>query len=62
MLFELLESKSIISFLDMERVILLFNFVWESASYLGARSIKDIAKSMVFNTQPDGLCFFGANS
>lgn len=38
---------------------LLFNIVPESASYLGTRSIKEIAKSTVFNAHPDGLCISG---
>jgi membrane complex biogenesis BtpA family protein len=42
-----------------ENVRLLFNIVPESASYLGQRSIKDIAKSTVFNNHPDALCVSG---
>lgn len=42
-----------------ENVRLLFNIVPEAASYLGSRTIADIAKSTVFNCQPDGLCVSG---
>lgn len=38
---------------------LFFNIVPESAVYIGNRSIKDIAKSTVFNAQPDVLCVSG---
>lgn len=38
---------------------LLFNIVPEAATYLGKRSIQQIAKSTVFNTHPDGLCISG---
>lgn len=41
------------------RIKLLFNIVPEAASYLGKRSIQQIAKSTVFNTHPDGLCISG---
>jgi len=37
----------------------LFNIVPESAAYLGQRDIADIARSTVFNTQPDALCVSG---
>lgn len=42
-----------------ENVRLLFNIVPEAASYLGSRTIADIARSTVFNCQPDGLCVSG---
>ena len=42
-----------------ENIKLLFNIVPEAASYLGNREITDIAKSTVFNNQPDALCVSG---
>ena len=42
-----------------EHVRLLFNIVPESAVYLGDRQIADIARSTVFNNQPDALCVSG---
>lgn len=42
-----------------ENVRLLFNIVPEAASYLGSRTIADIARSTVFNCKPDGLCVSG---
>lgn len=42
-----------------ENVRLLFNIVPEAASYLGSRTLADIARSTVFNTEPDGLCVSG---
>lgn len=42
-----------------EHVRLLFNIVPESAVYLGGRQIGDIARSTVFNNQPDALCVSG---
>ncbi|MBN1267748.1 MAG: BtpA/SgcQ family protein [Anaerolineales bacterium] len=42
-----------------EHIRLLFNIVPEAAVYLGSRSIEDIARSTVFNNQPDGLCVSG---
>lgn len=42
-----------------DRVRLLFNIVPEAASYLGQRSIIDIARSTVFNNKPDALCVSG---
>jgi membrane complex biogenesis BtpA family protein len=42
-----------------EKVRLLFNIVPEAASYLGARSVADIARSTVFNDRPDALCVSG---
>ncbi|MDH5508431.1 MAG: BtpA/SgcQ family protein [Anaerolineae bacterium] len=38
---------------------LLFNIVPESAAYLAQRQIADIARSTVFNNQPDALCVSG---
>lgn len=38
---------------------MLYNIVPEAASYLGNRSIVDIAKSTVFNNLPDALCVSG---
>jgi len=42
-----------------EDVKLLFNIVPEAAKYLGQRDIAEIAKSTVFNTNPDALCVSG---
>jgi membrane complex biogenesis BtpA family protein len=42
-----------------EKVRLLFNIVPEAAAYLGDRSLRDIAKSTVFNAEPDALCVSG---
>jgi membrane complex biogenesis BtpA family protein len=42
-----------------ERIRLLYNIVPEAASYLGTRSVIDIARSTVFNARPDGLCVSG---
>jgi membrane complex biogenesis BtpA family protein len=42
-----------------ENVRLLFNIVPEAAGYLGNREIADIARSTVFNTQPDAICVSG---
>ena len=42
-----------------ENVKLMFNIVPEAASYLGQRDVADIARSTVFNTQPDALCVSG---
>ena len=38
---------------------MLFNIVPEAASYLGSRSVADIARSTVFNNRPDALCVSG---
>ncbi|MBP2448449.1 BtpA/SgcQ family protein [Rhizobium leguminosarum] len=38
---------------------MLYNIVPEAASYLGDRTIVDIAKSTVFNNRPDALCVSG---
>jgi uncharacterized protein len=42
-----------------DNVRLLFNIVPEAAVYLGDRDIASIARSTVFNTQPDALCVSG---
>ncbi len=42
-----------------KNVKLFFNIVPEAATYLGERDIVDIAKSTVFNNQPDALCVSG---
>jgi len=42
-----------------QHVRLLFNIMPESAVYLAERDIADIARSTVFNAQPDGLCVSG---
>lgn len=38
---------------------LLFNIMPESAKYLANRDIEEIAKTTVFNNQPDALCISG---
>lgn len=38
---------------------LMFNIVPEAAAYLGNRDVANIAKSTVFNYQPDALCVSG---
>ncbi len=42
-----------------ENVRLFFNIVPESAAYLSSRDMTDIARSTVFNNQPDALCVSG---
>jgi uncharacterized protein len=42
-----------------ENVRLIFNIVPEAAAYLGDRSLRDIARSTVFNAEPDALCVSG---
>jgi membrane complex biogenesis BtpA family protein len=42
-----------------ENVRLFFNILPESAVYLGERNLADIARSTVFNNQPDALCVSG---
>lgn len=42
-----------------ENVKLLFNIVPEAAKYMADRDITDIARSTVFNNNPDGLCVSG---
>jgi len=38
---------------------MLYNIVPEAASYLGDRTIEDIARSTEFNNKPDALCVSG---
>jgi uncharacterized protein len=45
-----------------EHVKLLFNIVPEAASYLGQRDVAEIARSTVFNDQPDALCVSGVTA
>jgi membrane complex biogenesis BtpA family protein len=45
--------------LNGQNVRLLFNIVPEAARYVGDREIEDIARSTIFNAQPDGLCVSG---
>lgn len=45
--------------LGADKVRLLYNIVPEAAAYLAPRSIGDIARSTVFNGQPDALCVSG---
>ena len=45
--------------IDGDNVRLFFNIVPEAAAYLGGRDIASIARSTVFNTQPDALCVSG---
>jgi membrane complex biogenesis BtpA family protein len=45
--------------IDAKHIKLFFNIVPEAAIYLGKRDITDIARSTVFNTQPDALCVSG---
>ena len=45
--------------IDARDVRLLFNIVPEAAAYVGERDVGDIARSTVFNTQPDALCVSG---
>lgn len=42
-----------------EDVKLLFNIMPEAAVYLGGRDIVSVARSTVFNAQPDALCISG---
>lgn len=42
-----------------QRVKLMFNIVPESATYMAARAIEDIARSTVFVAGPDALCVSG---
>jgi membrane complex biogenesis BtpA family protein len=42
-----------------ERIKLFYNIVPEAAVYLGNRDLASIARSTVFNTQPDALCVSG---
>ncbi|MBU8913279.1 MAG: BtpA/SgcQ family protein, partial [Spirochaetales bacterium] len=45
--------------LHADDVRLLFNIVPEAAAYLGNRTPAEIARSTVFNAQPDALCVSG---
>ena len=45
--------------LHADDVRLLYNIVPEAAAYLGNRTPADIARSTVFNAQPDALCVSG---
>jgi membrane complex biogenesis BtpA family protein len=45
-----------------ENIRLLFNIVPEAAAYMAARSPAEIARSTVFNTNPDALCVSGATA
>ena len=38
---------------------LIFNIIPEAASYLGNRTITDLARSTIFNSHPDALCVSG---
>lgn len=41
------------------QIKLLFNIVPEAALYMAPRNIADIARSTVFNAEPDGICVSG---
>lgn len=45
--------------INAQDVRLLFNIVPEAAAYLAPRDVAEIARSTVFNTQPDALCVSG---
>lgn len=45
--------------LGIDHVKLLFNIVPEAAAYLAGRDIVSIAKTTIFNNQPDALCVSG---
>lgn len=45
--------------LGIPEVRLLFNVLPEAAAYLGGRSLDDITRSTIFNTQPDGVVVSG---
>ncbi len=45
-----------------ENVALMYNILPEASAYLGNRSIEEIARSTVFNCQPDILCVSGATA
>jgi membrane complex biogenesis BtpA family protein len=45
--------------LGADKVRLLYNIVPEASAYLSSRNIQDIARSTVFNGQPDALCVSG---
>ena len=48
--------------LNGEGIRLLFNIVPEAAVYMANRNPADIARSTVFNTNPDALCVSGATA
>ena len=43
-------------------IALMYNILPEASAYLGSRSIEEIARSTVFNCQPDILCVSGATA
>jgi membrane complex biogenesis BtpA family protein len=45
--------------LGADKVKLLYNIVPEAAAYLSKRDIKEVARSTVFNGEPDALCVSG---
>jgi membrane complex biogenesis BtpA family protein len=42
-----------------QHIRLLFNILPEAAAYLGERPLSEIARSTVFNANPDGVCVSG---
>lgn len=48
--------------LEINKVKMLFNIVPESARYLVDRPIAEIAKTTVFNNNPDVICVSGTNA
>lgn len=44
---------------DGQEVRMLFNILPESATYLGDRTLRSVARSTVFNALPDALCVSG---
>lgn len=46
----------------MNKVKMLYNIYPESATYLGGRDIVDVARTNVFNNQPDALLVSGATA
>jgi membrane complex biogenesis BtpA family protein len=46
-------------YVGQKNLRLLYNIVPEAATYLGGRSIVDIAVTTVFNNRPDALCVSG---
>lgn len=50
------------NFLGGENVRLMFNIVPEASVYIAQRDIEDIAKTTVFNCQPDVICVSGRNA
>ena len=45
-----------------EDIALMYNILPEASAYLGQRNIEEIAKSTVFNCQPDILCVSGSTA